>query len=121
MNQKCYPSASCAPNQILIIKGQSKVLDVQFIDTNGKPVNMSGFQSSRACFPRDGGGVVQVAGVLISSDLGLIRYSLLEDDTALLKRGEEQTIEFEAKTTTATHITQAVEGLEVRERICPEL
>lgn len=83
-----------AAKNIVIIQGQTAEVDVQLIDGNtGNPFSLAGLTGATGVFPKADGTGMAVTGILKSSDLGTLSFSMDEDTTPNLNVGDAQNIE----------------------------
>lgn len=80
---------------ITIFKGADASITVSLKDkTSGDPIDLVGFTGASAFFAQeDSDEPLSVTGVLVSEDLGKISFALNEEETTLLKAGDENNME----------------------------
>ncbi len=114
----CSTVTECDSSQdVLIIKGSTYTLDIQFIDESDQPVNLSGFVTGMARFQDENDSIIVVSGSLLSADLGVVRYQISSVVSDQLKAVEEGSAEFEAQVPGATYIVQLLDQVTIRERL----
>ncbi len=68
-----------------IIQGEDAVVQIQVVDQNGDPFSLAGLTGASGYFT----GALIIPGVLISEDLGTMKFVMTEVQTPLLEVNED--------------------------------
>lgn len=98
-----------------VIRGEDAKLQYDLVDENGQPFPLAGLTGVSGEFPLEAGGWIYIAGVVVSSDCGVITVDLSDTVTSQLRIGEGQKIQITLDFGTIRRKAQFEEALDVYE------